>query len=145
MKKNQKFVKIMAMVMAVLMLLSLLISVIPVYAHADVTQDDINALKAQKSELSARVQDCKERLELLQGQQESVLLAKAALVLADKAEFHLSGVGNTVAVLLQIILIVPLIGGVYDLNAVIFLNIIEFVSKIVGDCGGIEVLAVNRQ
>ena len=79
MKKNQKFVKIMAMVMAVLMLLSLLISVIPVYAHADVTQDDINALKAQKSELSARVQDCKERLELLQGQQESVLLAKAAL------------------------------------------------------------------
>ena len=31
MKKNQKFVKIMAMVMAVLMLLSLLISVIPLY------------------------------------------------------------------------------------------------------------------
>ena len=79
MKKNQKFVKIMAMVMAVLMLLSLLISVIPVYAHADVTQDDINALKAQKSELSARVQDCKERLELLQGQQANVLQAKAAL------------------------------------------------------------------
>ena len=79
MKKNQKFVKFMAMILAVLMLLSLLISVIPVYAHADVTQDDIDALKAQKSELSARVKDCRERLELLQGQQANVLETKAAL------------------------------------------------------------------
>lgn len=79
MKKNQKFVKLMAMVMAVLMLLSLLISVIPVYAHADVTEDDINSLKAQKKELSARVESCKERLELLQGQQANVLETKAAL------------------------------------------------------------------
>ena len=79
MKKNQKFVKFMAMILALLMLLSLLVSVIPVYASADVTQDDINALKAQRSELSARVQDCKERLELLQGQQANVLQAKAAL------------------------------------------------------------------
>ena len=79
MKKNQKFVKVMAMILAVLMLLSLLISVIPVYAHADVTQDDIDALKAQKSELSAKVKDCRERLELLQGQQANVLETKAAL------------------------------------------------------------------
>lgn len=79
MKRNKKFVSVMAMILAVLMLLSLLMGVVPIVARADVTQTDIDAIQQQKKELSARVSDCKERLDLLQTQKANVLETKAAL------------------------------------------------------------------
>ena len=79
MKRNKKFVSVMAMILAVLMLLSLLMGVVPIVARADVTQADIDAIQQQKKELSARVSDCKERLDLLQTQKANVLETKAAL------------------------------------------------------------------
>lgn len=79
MKKNKKFVHIVAMILAVLMVLSLLVSFIPVYASAQVTQADIDAVRSERNKLSAKVDECKERLELLKTQEANVLETKAAL------------------------------------------------------------------
>lgn len=79
MKKNKKFVHIIAMILAVLMVLSLLVSFIPVYASAQVTQADIDAVRSERNKLSAKVDECKERLELLKTQEANVLETKAAL------------------------------------------------------------------
>lgn len=84
MKKNKKFVNIIAMVLAVLMVLSLLVSFIPVYASAEVTQADIDAVRSERNKLSAKVDECKERLELLKTQEANVLETKAALTEQNK-------------------------------------------------------------
>jgi len=75
MKKRKKFVSAIAILMAVLMLLSLVFSVIPVTAYAD----ELDELRAQKAELSSQVKEIKERLESLKSQQANVLEQKAAL------------------------------------------------------------------
>lgn len=104
MKNHKKVVKALALLMAVLMLLSLLVSVIPIYASAEVTQADIDSLKAQRSELSARVQDCKERLELLQGQQANVLQTKAALQEQNKlAQEQIDNIQNQIDIYSELI------------------------------------------
>ena len=74
MKKN-KAISIIAIMLAVLMLLSLFISAIPVRAHAD----ELDELKAKKEELSAKVQSIKEKLDGLQEEKTTVLERKAAL------------------------------------------------------------------
>lgn len=80
---NKKVISFIAVFLAVLMLASLVLSVIPVSAYA-VTQDEISALQAQKKEISARVTDCKSRLEALKQQQANVLEQKAALMEQNK-------------------------------------------------------------
>ncbi len=80
---NKKVISFIAVFLAVLMLASLVLSVIPVSAYA-VTQDEINVLQAQKKEISGRVSDCKARLEALKQQQANVLEQKAALMEQNK-------------------------------------------------------------
>lgn len=77
--KRKKMVSIIAMVMALLLLLSLIVSAIPVSAHA-VTQEEISNLKAQKDEISKQLSDCKARLNALQEQQSNVLEQRAAIM-----------------------------------------------------------------
>ena len=76
---NKKVISVIAVVMAVLMVVSLVVSIIPISAYA-VTEDEISAIQKQKSEISGRVKDCKERLDTLKQQQASVLEQKAALM-----------------------------------------------------------------
>ena len=80
---NKKVISLIAVVLAVLMVLSLMVSIIPVSAYA-VTEDEITAIQEQKSELSSKVKDCKERLESLQSEQANVLEQKAALTEQNK-------------------------------------------------------------
>lgn len=76
---NKKVISVIAVLLAVLMLASLVVSVIPVSAYA-VTQDEIAALQAEKKTLSGKVSDCKARLEALKQQQANVLEQKAAIM-----------------------------------------------------------------
>lgn len=76
--KRKRATSIIAIVLVVLMVISLVASVLPVTAHA-VSQSDIDALQAQKNEISDMVKDCQERIELLQAEQANVLEQKAAL------------------------------------------------------------------
>ena len=75
MKRRKKFISFVAIMMAVLMLLSLVFSVVPVSAYAD----ELDDLKAQKEELSNQVRDIKQRIELLEQQQANALDKRAAL------------------------------------------------------------------
>ncbi|MBQ1236069.1 MAG: hypothetical protein IIX72_03760, partial [Oscillospiraceae bacterium] len=81
MKRRKKFISFVAILMAVLMLLSLVFSVVPVSAYADEAEDEANLseLKAQKEALSNQVRDIKQRIELLEQQQANALDKKAAL------------------------------------------------------------------
>lgn len=76
--KQKKFVSILCIILAVLMMLSLIISVLPARAYA-VTQSDIDALRAKKNEISQRVVEAQERLDGLKEQKAGVLAQKAAL------------------------------------------------------------------
>ncbi len=80
---NKKVISVIAVILAVLMLASLVVSVIPVSAYA-VTEEEISALQAEKRAISGRVSDCKERLEALKQQQANVLEQKAALMEQNK-------------------------------------------------------------
>jgi len=81
MKKRKKFISFVAILMAVLMLLSLVFSVVPVSAYADESDEEANLseLRAQKEALSNQVKDIKQRIELLEQQQANALDKKAAL------------------------------------------------------------------
>ncbi|MBP3539065.1 MAG: peptidoglycan DD-metalloendopeptidase family protein [Oscillospiraceae bacterium] len=80
---NKKVVSLIAVLLAALMVISLVVSVIPVSAYA-VTEDDISAIQQQKKEISGRVADCKERLESLKREQANVLDQKAAIMEQNK-------------------------------------------------------------
>ena len=75
---NKKIISVIAVIMAVLMLASLVVSMIPVSAFAD-EPEGLSDLKAQKEQLSNQVKDCMERLQALKDQQANVLEQKAAL------------------------------------------------------------------
>ena len=77
MKRKRAF-SIIAIVLAVLMLLSLVVSVIPMRAHAD-EPDELSALRARKEELTNQVQEIKERIMGLAETHANVLEQKAAL------------------------------------------------------------------
>lgn len=72
---NKKIASAIAVLLALLMVLSLVFSVIPVSAYAD----ELDDLQAQKNDLSSQVKECQERLTLLKERQSNVLEQKAAL------------------------------------------------------------------
>ena len=74
MKKN-KAVSIIAVILAVLMLVSLVASALPLVAHAD----ELDDLRAKKAEITAQVKQIREKLDGLKEEQASVLQTKAAL------------------------------------------------------------------
>jgi len=75
--KRKKIISAIAVILAVLMVLSLMVSILPT-AFA-VSQSDIDALRAQKNALSERVAEAQARLEGLREQEAGVLEKKAAL------------------------------------------------------------------
>ena len=76
---NKKIISVIAVIMAVLMLMTLIVSVIPVSAFAEVTQADIDEAQRKKDELVAQRQASQEKIDKLKEQQASVLEQKAAL------------------------------------------------------------------
>ena len=70
-------ISVIAVIMAVLMLLSLVASVIP--SAFAISQSDIDALQAKKDEISARVKEAEARVDTLKDAQANVLDQKAAL------------------------------------------------------------------
>ncbi len=73
--KRKKAVSIIAIVLAVLMLVSLFASAIPLIAHAD----ELDDLRARKDELANQAKEIKARIEGLQAEQANVLEQKVAL------------------------------------------------------------------
>ena len=76
--KQKKAVSILCLVLAVIMILSLVISVLPARAYA-VTQSDIDALKAKRAEITARKDKAQETLDELKEEESNVLVQKNAL------------------------------------------------------------------
>ena len=76
--KQKKAISILCLVLAVIMILSLVISVLPARAYA-VTQGDIDALKAKRAEVTQRKNQAQETLDELKEQKANVLVEKNAL------------------------------------------------------------------
>ena len=77
-KKQKRFVSIVCMVLAILMILSVLTYVISASVHA-VTQQQINDLKSQQAEITQRKNEISVHIAELEQQQASLLEQKAAL------------------------------------------------------------------
>ena len=75
---NKKVVSFIAVLLAILMVLSLVISVLPIAASA-VNQADIDAIEKQKNELSSKRATIQDKIDALKEQQASVLEQKSAL------------------------------------------------------------------
>lgn len=75
---NKKVVSFIAVLLAVLMALSLVISVLPIGAHA-VNQADIDAIEKEKNELADKRATIQDKIDAMKEQQASVLEQKAAL------------------------------------------------------------------
>ena len=76
---NQKrVIRVIAILLAVLMALSLVSYVFPVMAHA-VSQSDIDALKQKRDEISAKVKEAEAYVKTLEDEQANVLDQKTAL------------------------------------------------------------------
>ena len=84
MKKRKRFVSVVCLLLALLMVFSLLFSIIPVQAYA-VSWDDISEITQQKSELANRVAECRNRIDLLKQEQATVLEAKSAFEEQNRA------------------------------------------------------------
>lgn len=82
--KRKRMTAIIALVLAVLMVVTLMASLIPTSASA-INQSDIDNLQNQKNEISGRVQDAKARVEALKAEQANVLEQKAALDVQSQA------------------------------------------------------------
>lgn len=82
--KRKRMTAIIALVLAVLMVVTLMASLIPMSASA-INQSDIDDLQNQKNEISGRVQDAKARVEALKAEQANVLEQKAALDVQSQA------------------------------------------------------------
>ncbi len=77
-KHRKKIVSIIAVLLAVLMLLSLFISVLPTAAYA-VNESDLAAIRQQKEQVASQRMACQEKIEKLKEQHALVLEQKAAL------------------------------------------------------------------
>lgn len=75
---NKKVISFIAVLLAVLMALTLVLSVLPTVAYA-VEQEDIDAVEAQKAELSRRTASVESRLAQLKEDQAAAIEQKAAL------------------------------------------------------------------
>ena len=82
--KRKRFTSVISMILVLLMVISLLISVLPVRAYA-ISQSQIDEIQQQKAELSNRVNECQNRIDLLKEEQANVLEQKAALDEKNKA------------------------------------------------------------
>jgi len=76
--KNKKAIQIIAILMAVLMVLGLVVSVVPIMADA-VFQEDIDRLQAKKDSLAVKSEECQSKIEQLRDEQAAVIKEKAAL------------------------------------------------------------------
>jgi len=76
--KRKKFTSAVAILLAVLMLMSILLSVLPTAAYA-INQSDIDNIQQQRDELSSRVNECRTRIDQLKAEKANVLEQKAAL------------------------------------------------------------------
>ncbi|MBQ9685282.1 MAG: peptidoglycan DD-metalloendopeptidase family protein [Oscillospiraceae bacterium] len=73
--KRKKAISVIAIILAVLMLVSLVAGMIPTFAYAD----ELDELRAKKDELTRQVKEIGERIEGLEEQQANVLEQKVAL------------------------------------------------------------------
>lgn len=95
--KRKKAISIIAVILAVLMLISLIASAIPMLAYAD-DMDELAVLRARKEELTSQVAEIKERILGLQQEQGNVLEQKAALEERNRlAEEQLSVISAEIA------------------------------------------------
>ena len=78
MMKNKKFVSVVCVILAMLMMLTLVISVIGTQAFA-VSQSQIDALEDQKKELKTQRQEMQTSIDGLENQKADVLQKKQAL------------------------------------------------------------------
>lgn len=78
MMKNKKFVSVVCVILAMLMMLTLVISVIGTQAFA-VSQSQIDALEDQKKELKSQREEMQTNIDTLEGQKADVLAQKQAL------------------------------------------------------------------
>jgi len=76
--KRKKITSVISMVLVLLIVMSLLLSILPVRAFA-IDQSQIDEIQKQKNELSNRVAECQNRIDLLKEEQANVLETKAAL------------------------------------------------------------------
>ena len=76
--KQKKAVSILCLVLAAIMVLSLVFSVLPVRAYA-VSQSDIDAMKAKRSEITKRKQEAQGVVDGLKEEEAGVLVKKDAL------------------------------------------------------------------
>ena len=74
---RKKVVSVLALIMAVIMILSLFISVMP--SAFGIEEEEIDELEEKKKELTQRAEEAKERVDDLQEQQAGVLEQKVAL------------------------------------------------------------------
>lgn len=80
MKNRKKLVSVIAVIMAVLMLLSLVASVIPIMAYADEAYDQaLSTLQEARNAISSQLSDVSERLENLRDEEAAVIDQKMAL------------------------------------------------------------------
>ena len=73
--KHKRAISVIAIILAVLMLVSLVAGMIPLSAHAD----ELSELRAKKEELSRQVEEIGDRIDGLEEQEANVLEQKAAL------------------------------------------------------------------
>lgn len=80
MKNRKKFISAIAIIMAVLMLLSLVVSVIPTSAYADEDYDrTLSTLQEARNAISSQISDVNARLETLREEESAVIDQKMAL------------------------------------------------------------------
>ena len=80
MKNRKKIVSAIAVVMAVLMLLSLVVSVIPAIAYADEDYDRaLSTLQEARNAISSQISDVNAKIETLREEESAVIDQKMAL------------------------------------------------------------------
>ena len=77
-QKQKRITSIICLLLVALMLISLVASAIPTRAYA-VTESQIQAIQKEKEALSGRVNECRNRIDLLKQEKATVLEAKSAL------------------------------------------------------------------
>lgn len=83
--KNKTVISIIAIILAILMALSLVVSVLPTIANAEVTQEDIDELQAEKEALAKKSGSLQEEIKELKALESTALEQKRAL--AEQIEY----------------------------------------------------------
>ena len=100
--RRSKFVSILAILLAVIMALSLILSVLP--AAFAIDESDIEQMQREREELAAQADEAHSRLEQLQAEEANALEQKAALeVEIEASEKALALVGEEIKMYNQMI------------------------------------------